>query len=200
LGRFLGGFHTSGNKVQILWIMKNFFFTGGTSGKLYPEGYPTFWVPWKGRRRYIGIGYYGSFGTEGLRGGLQKEREAAIDAFIDACAPLLASFIHSLPPPLQVLNVTSAAVIVAARLFWLYPGGTFVKDVGASLELYVQSGAAYQVNLELLEAFQGAVGWYNTPVHKAAVLQVILNNQMSSEDTTNLPDPTTTQAGLLNSV
>ncbi|KDQ16453.1 hypothetical protein BOTBODRAFT_249243 [Botryobasidium botryosum FD-172 SS1] len=83
-------------------------------------------------------------------------------------------------PPLQILSVGCAAVIIAAKAFWMHPGDIRQQDITVSAEHYMQSSTADHVRLAVLEAFQDAPSrWYNTSEGKAALLGVVLNNQMS---------------------
>ncbi|KDQ09573.1 hypothetical protein BOTBODRAFT_36975 [Botryobasidium botryosum FD-172 SS1] len=82
-------------------------------------------------------------------------------------------------PSLQILSVGCAAIIIAAKAFWINPGDARTMDVTGSAEHYMQSSTADHVRVAILEAFQDAPGPYDTPESKAALLKVILNNQMS---------------------
>ncbi|KDQ13568.1 hypothetical protein BOTBODRAFT_33577 [Botryobasidium botryosum FD-172 SS1] len=87
-----------------------------------------------------------------------------------------------MPPALQTLTVGCATVIIAAKAFWKQPNGDTQADhITAASEDYIQSNTAEHVRMAILEAFQDACGLYDTPQGKAALLQVILNNQMSIE-------------------
>ncbi|KDQ14927.1 hypothetical protein BOTBODRAFT_174437 [Botryobasidium botryosum FD-172 SS1] len=104
------------------------------------------------------------------------------EAFINQITPLITPSLHSMSPPLQILVVGCAAVIIAAKSFWKHPGDTRVPHITASAKDYIQSNTAEHVRVAILEAFQDTPGLYDTPEGKAALLQVILNNQLSIED------------------
>ncbi|KDQ09681.1 hypothetical protein BOTBODRAFT_36790 [Botryobasidium botryosum FD-172 SS1] len=110
----------------------------------------------------------------------KKSRNAsAADAFIKAMAPLITSSLDSMPPPLQILSVGCAAVIVAAKAFWVRPGNTMAQHITASSKHYIQSGAEEPARLAILEAFQDNPGPYDTPENRAALQQVVLSNYTS---------------------
>ncbi|KDQ14512.1 hypothetical protein BOTBODRAFT_32642 [Botryobasidium botryosum FD-172 SS1] len=101
------------------------------------------------------------------------------DGFIQVITPLISSHLHSISPPLQVLSVGCAAVIVAAKAFWMQPGDTRPHHIASSFNHYMESGAAEDVKVAILKAFQDAPRPYDTSEGKAALLEVVLNNQMS---------------------
>ncbi|KDQ19563.1 hypothetical protein BOTBODRAFT_28140 [Botryobasidium botryosum FD-172 SS1] len=100
-------------------------------------------------------------------------------AFIAAVTPLIPS-LHSMPPPLQIISVGCAAIIIGAKAFWLHPGETKPQHITAASQYYFQSSTAEDVRMAILEAFKGPPELYDTPEGKAALLQVVLANQMSS--------------------
>ncbi|KDQ14918.1 hypothetical protein BOTBODRAFT_32281 [Botryobasidium botryosum FD-172 SS1] len=102
----------------------------------------------------------------------------ATDAFISTITPLLPS-LSTLSPPLQILTMGCAAVIIAAKAFWKQADGDVVaSEIRASANKYIHSNTAEHVRVAILEAFQDTPGLYDTPEGRAALLQVILNNQM----------------------
>ncbi|KDQ15019.1 hypothetical protein BOTBODRAFT_32020 [Botryobasidium botryosum FD-172 SS1] len=82
-------------------------------------------------------------------------------------------------PPFRLLTPPLAAVIVAAKAFWLQPGRTEPSHIAAASQHYFQSGTAEHVRMAILEAFKDAPVHYNTPEYRAALEKVVLDNQMS---------------------
>jgi len=106
-----------------------------------------------------------------------------VSSFIDTITPLVHSSLYSMPPPLQILAVGCAVIIVTVKAFWKgSPGYIWSDHIIASSQDYIQSNTAEHVRVAILEAFQDTPGLYDTPEGKAALLQVILNNQMSIGD------------------
>ncbi|KDQ15775.1 hypothetical protein BOTBODRAFT_31259 [Botryobasidium botryosum FD-172 SS1] len=111
---------------------------------------------------------------------------SAGDAFINTITPLITPLLHSMSPSLQILVVGCAAIIIAAKAFWGESDGDIqAPQITASSEHYIHSSTAEHVKVAILEAFQDTPGLYDTPEGRAALLQVILNNQMSIEDIEN---------------
>jgi len=84
----------------------------------------------------------------------------------------------TLPFPLQALNLGCAAVIVAAKAFWLHPGGVTARDLEDSFNLYLQSGTADQVRMAILEAIPDAATQYDTPECQAELIKIVISCQM----------------------
>ncbi|KDQ14858.1 hypothetical protein BOTBODRAFT_32211 [Botryobasidium botryosum FD-172 SS1] len=100
-------------------------------------------------------------------------------AFMDAIIPLISSHLNSMSPPLQILSVGCAAVIVAAKAFWMRPGDTGLGQITDSATQYMESSTADHVRVAILEAFKDTPsGPYDTSESKAALIEVVLNNQM----------------------
>ncbi|KDQ06424.1 hypothetical protein BOTBODRAFT_254196 [Botryobasidium botryosum FD-172 SS1] len=99
-------------------------------------------------------------------------------AFNKAITPMISSHFHSMSPPLQILSVGSA-VIVAAKAFWVQPGDTGKPQITDSSNQYMEFNTAEHVRAALLEAFQDAGGLYATSESRAALLEVVLSNQLS---------------------
>ncbi|KDQ13331.1 hypothetical protein BOTBODRAFT_33656 [Botryobasidium botryosum FD-172 SS1] len=106
------------------------------------------------------------------------------DPFIEAATPHITPHLQSMPPALQIISVGCAAVIIAAKAFWLHSGYTRVPQITAASQHYFQSTTAEHVRVAILEAFKGAPVLYDTPESIAALEQVVLKNQMS------IPHPT----------
>jgi len=82
-------------------------------------------------------------------------------------------------PPLQILLMGCAVVIIAAKGFWLKPNGrTRAAEVRASSELYIQSQTPSHVKMAILEAFPGAAGPYDSHQSIKALQQIALNYQI----------------------
>ncbi|KDQ05971.1 hypothetical protein BOTBODRAFT_279105 [Botryobasidium botryosum FD-172 SS1] len=90
-------------------------------------------------------------------------------------------------PPLQILCVGCAAVIIAAKAFWMQPGDIRTSHIAASSMDYIQSGVAEHVRVAISKAFQDIHRLYNTSGSGAALLEVVLSNQMSHA-TNSLPE------------
>ncbi|KDQ11630.1 hypothetical protein BOTBODRAFT_35289 [Botryobasidium botryosum FD-172 SS1] len=99
--------------------------------------------------------------------------------FISVITPLITSSLHSMPPALQIISVGCAAVIIAAKTFWLRSGTTYNKHIITASQEYFQSSTAGHVRVAILEAFKGASVLYDTPESVAALEQVVLKNKMS---------------------
>ncbi|KDQ20556.1 hypothetical protein BOTBODRAFT_311264 [Botryobasidium botryosum FD-172 SS1] len=124
-------------------------------------------------------------------------QNSIVTPFIGEVTPLISSSLHSIPPPLQIIIVGCgkciqlpplrsltpplAAVIIAAKAFWLHPGYTKPAHITAASQHYFQSGTAEHVRMAILEAFKGAPELYDTPESKAALVQVVLKNQMAPD-------------------
>jgi len=107
--------------------------------------------------------------------------------FQDALAPLLPSLVGSLPPPLQVLIVGLAAIIVAANAFWLQPGNVNALTIQNAFGLYMKSSVSDQVRAAVLDAFLGHAGPYDTTM----LVQIVLNNHadLESKPSGSMPGP-----------
>ncbi|KDQ14904.1 hypothetical protein BOTBODRAFT_332648 [Botryobasidium botryosum FD-172 SS1] len=99
--------------------------------------------------------------------------DSVASAFIEAIAPLVHSHLHSMPPPLQILIVGCAAVIIAAKAFWMQPSDARASHVIASTDDYIQSCTVEDVKAAILEALQDT-----DELGHATLLQVVLNNQI----------------------
>ncbi|KDQ05901.1 hypothetical protein BOTBODRAFT_280436 [Botryobasidium botryosum FD-172 SS1] len=125
---------------------------------------------------------------------------------MEATAPLISSSLHSMPPPLQIISVgcgkhiqfppfkfltpVLAAVIIAAKAFWVNSvseeafwansSSTKGPQITAASQLYFQSSTAEHVRVAILEAFKDACVHYDTPESVAALEQLVLKNQMST--------------------
>ncbi|KDQ14892.1 hypothetical protein BOTBODRAFT_32254 [Botryobasidium botryosum FD-172 SS1] len=104
---------------------------------------------------------------------------AAADAFINAITPHVSSHLQSMLPPLQILCVGCAAVIIAAKAFWMHPGDIQKSHITASSVDYIQSGTAEHVRVAISKAFQDMPGLYGTSKSAAALLEIVLSNQIS---------------------
>ncbi|KDQ07087.1 hypothetical protein BOTBODRAFT_226046 [Botryobasidium botryosum FD-172 SS1] len=82
-------------------------------------------------------------------------------------------------PSFQLLTVSLAAVMIAARAFWVKPGDTQAPHITASSKHYIQSSTAERVEEAIVEAFQGIPGLYDTPESIAALQQVVQDNYIS---------------------
>ncbi|KDQ11474.1 hypothetical protein BOTBODRAFT_35345 [Botryobasidium botryosum FD-172 SS1] len=82
-------------------------------------------------------------------------------------------------PPLQIISIGCAAVIVAAKAFWLHPGVTKESHITLASQHYFQSSTAEHVRVAILKAFEGPLALYDTPESVATLQQVVLKNQMS---------------------
>jgi len=78
-------------------------------------------------------------------------------------------------PPLQVVTVGLAAIIVAANSFWLQPGDVHAWDILKAFKLYIKSGASALVRGEVISTLSNLAGPYNSPTYKAQLIQIVLN-------------------------
>ncbi|KDQ07727.1 hypothetical protein BOTBODRAFT_596455 [Botryobasidium botryosum FD-172 SS1] len=86
-----------------------------------------------------------------------------------------------MPPPLQIISVGCAAVIIAAKAFWLHPGDLHPQlQITTASQHYFQSSTAEHVRVAILEAFKDASVHYDTPENVAALGELVLKNQMST--------------------